>query len=76
MSVELKPIRSGGLMRCCIATLAEHAGEALSEAEGTVIPCNYCSSSMRVRDGAWEWNHDYDGHGEWPVARPPAGEQP
>ena len=50
---ELKPIRPGGLMRCCIATLAEHRG---SEDEGTVLACNYCSDSMRVRDGAWEWN--------------------
>ena len=54
MSAEWqKPIRQGGLMRCCIETLADYHG---ADNEGTVLACNWCSDSMRVRDGAWEWN--------------------
>lgn len=52
---ERLPVRIGGLMRCCTGTLAEYGGP---EDEGTVLPCKWCSSSMIVRDGAWEWNRD------------------
>lgn len=47
-------IRIGGLMRCCTGTLYDYDGE---EKEGTILKCKYCSESMRVRDGCWEWNH-------------------
>lgn len=57
-------MRIGGLMRCCTTTLGEYDG---TEDEGTVLACNWCSSSMRARDGAWEWNHAYNGHDKWPV---------
>ena len=50
------PLRIGGVMRCCIETLNTTPLE--SEAEGTVLPCRWCKSSLRVRNGAWEWNHD------------------
>ena len=50
------PVRIGGLMRCCIATL--NGAAFASEKEGDVLPCKYCKSSMRVKGGAWEWNHD------------------
>ncbi|MDP3794197.1 MAG: hypothetical protein Q8R07_05640 [Candidatus Uhrbacteria bacterium] len=48
------PLRQGGVMRCCVQTL----DNALfyHEKEGDVLPCRYCSSSLIVRDGAWEWN--------------------
>lgn len=46
--------RMGGLMRCCIASLVRHPTPG---AEGDVIPCEYCPSTIRFRDGAWEWNH-------------------
>lgn len=49
------PLRIGGVMRCCIETLDT---TPVIENEGDVLPCKYCSSSLRVRDGAWEWNHD------------------
>lgn len=47
------PVRIGGLMRCCTETLRVDAGWAK---EGQVLACLYCSHSMRLRDGAWEWN--------------------
>jgi hypothetical protein len=50
------PIRIGGVMRCCVATVREWTGEPN---EGTTLPCNFCASQMRVRDGAWEWDSDY-----------------
>lgn len=53
------PLRQGGVMRCCIATLAEYEGidgAGVEQSEGTVLPCKYCKSSLIVRDGAWEWN--------------------
>lgn len=52
-------LRIGGVMRCCIATLADYEGidgEGVEMSEGTVLPCKYCKSSLIVRDGAWEWN--------------------
>jgi hypothetical protein len=55
-------IRIGGLMRCCVGTWQEYDGP---EDEGTVLPCLYCSSSMIVREGAWEWNHPRSGEPGW-----------
>ena len=54
--VRTLPLRIGGVMRCCIETL--DTTPITSEAEGTILPCKYCSSSLRVREGAWEWNRD------------------
>lgn len=51
------PVRIGGLLRCCTGTLHAYDGP---EDEETVLPCQWCSSSMIVRDGAWEWNHPRD----------------
>jgi hypothetical protein len=51
------PIRIGGLMRCCIQSYENAAPTAENTAEGDVLACAWCSSSMVVRDGAWEWNH-------------------
>jgi hypothetical protein len=52
-------VRAGGLMRCCLATLA--ASAAITSA-GSVMQCAYSedrSHSMRVAaDGVWEWNRD------------------
>ncbi len=61
---ELAPkpdgMKIGGLMRCCLGTLGDHYpdGPAAKAAEGDVLPCKYCSSSMIFRGGFWEWNHD------------------
>ncbi len=52
---RILPLRIGGVMRCCLETLETTAVE---EKEGDILPCKYCKSSLRVRDGAWEWNHD------------------
>lgn len=50
--VNRDPIRSAGLLRCCIQTLRQR--ETPGE-EGDVQPCQHCSSWARFRDGAWEW---------------------
>lgn len=43
-------------MRCCAETLNT---TLVAENEGDVLPCRYCSSRLRVRDGAWEWDDEY-----------------
>lgn len=55
-----KPLRIGGVLRCCAATLREAADVPdFNDAEGTVLPCRYCRSALWVRDDAWEWYRDY-----------------
>jgi len=55
-------VRQGGLMRCCLLTLARWHGEAnregdmLPSEEGDIMTCDFCSSSMIFIDEAWEWN--------------------
>ena len=59
MSDKRLPLRIGGVLRCCVATLSEYEGidgEGVEQREGTVLPCKYCSSSLIVRDGKWEGN--------------------
>lgn len=53
-------VHAGGLMRCCLQTLEEYYpdGPAVKAAEGEVLPCKYCDSSVIFRAGYWEWNHD------------------
>lgn len=56
----IEPVRIGGLMRCCLATLDDHllALEVRSK-EGDQLTCKYCVSKagdMIFRGGAWEWN--------------------
>lgn len=47
-------IRSGGLMRCCLATIDQYEGPVEI---GTVLPCEHCKDSMVIAlDGVWEWN--------------------
>lgn len=51
-----RPIRPGGLFRCCTGTYGETDEPSKV---GDVLKCRHCSSSMRVAaDGIWEWNHD------------------
>jgi hypothetical protein len=53
------PVRPGGLMRCCLATLNEHmAGRCEAPKEGERLGCRYCKNvggGMIFRGGAWEW---------------------
>jgi len=49
------PLRIGGVMRCCLETLNT---TPVIENEGDVLPCRYCKSQLRVRDGAWEWDQE------------------
>ncbi len=53
----MKPIFQGGLMRCCLKTLAEHIDSGGSEEEGTIVKCKYCgvTGGAVVRNGRWEW---------------------
>jgi hypothetical protein len=53
-------VRAGGLMRCCLLTLADYYSGApeLHAVEGQVLPCVYCTSSMIFSGGYWSWNHD------------------
>jgi hypothetical protein len=52
-------VKKGGLMRCCLRTLAEYYrdGPASKAAEGQVMPCAFCSGIMVFRGGYWEWDH-------------------
>lgn len=59
MAVKGLQVRTGGLMRCCLASLHE-AMEAATEPpkEGDRLPCKYHDEPddvMVFRDGAWEW---------------------
>lgn len=64
MSAETRPanerqVRMGGLMRCCLATLADTTTES---AVGTTLSCKYESDPNNEQmivaaDGVWEWNH-------------------
>lgn len=54
-------VRQGGLMRCCLLTLAEYMAPIQAEIvqqpqEGNLLPCRYCNSSMIFTEDAWEWN--------------------
>jgi hypothetical protein len=52
-------VRVGGLLRCCMASLAEAMESAVAPPkEGDTLICRYCGSpygGMEFRDGAWEW---------------------
>lgn len=41
---------TGGLMRCCVETIAR---DAEPEYDGRILPCLWCSSSMRYAGDAW-----------------------
>lgn len=52
-------VRTGGLMRCCLATLdAAMLASQVPPKEGDILPCRYHpqDNSMIFRDGGWEWN--------------------
>jgi hypothetical protein len=52
--------RSGGLMRCCLASLDEQMVKRLEAEggppeEGDKLTTRCCESVLLFRDGAWEW---------------------
>ena len=55
MSLTSK-VKTGGLMRCCIETLAEYEGE---EKENQVLDCHHCEDSIIFIDGWWQWNRNF-----------------
>lgn len=46
-----RPISTGGLMRCCAATLDEE-----DDGVRDTMNCKYCGASMSFRNDAWRWN--------------------
>lgn len=52
-----RPVRPGGLMRCCLGTLTE--ADTPSEV-GTVLSCKYENpeneNMIVAADGIWQWN--------------------
>lgn len=48
-------VRTGGLMRCCIETVVQHAQLGTPPKEGDTLTCRSCQEPLRYRDGAWEW---------------------
>ena len=60
MTKEKYKVRTGGLMRCCLATLRERMPTCAEDPkEGETLVCDYCgpsSGGMIFHDGAWEWN--------------------
>lgn len=58
MSDAPLPLRIGGVMRCCVATLDAIGPPASMTKEGDTLSCSYCSSGLIVRGGAWEWWKD------------------
>lgn len=51
-------VRQGGLMRCCLLTLAEYELSTQGNGRNGVVHCAYCKDGqMRYRDGVWEWDH-------------------
>ncbi len=55
-------VRTGGLMRCGLATLDEYMQSIIDDdvgpQEGQTLQCRYHEGNggMIFRDGAWEWN--------------------
>lgn len=47
-------VRGGGLMRCCIESLADAPP---NPTEGETFRCKWChdEAGMVFRDGAWQW---------------------
>jgi hypothetical protein len=45
-------IRTGGLMRCCIASIWD---DTRTDQEGMPGKCKYCEAPLLYKDGAWEW---------------------
>lgn len=52
-----RSVRHGGLMRCCLVSIAEYEGEEIPGK--TTIPCKYHEqtepTAKLAEDGVWEW---------------------
>ncbi len=51
--IRKRPLRIGGVMRCCVATLNQ---TMVTELEGETLECKHCSNRLVVRNGMWEWD--------------------
>jgi hypothetical protein len=53
MRTNDRRVNTGGLMRCCLETIA--TTEAETDVD-SVLDCRYCSSQMKVgEDELWHW---------------------
>lgn len=53
--------KPGGLMRCCLVTLADfhdmpEGAKMAPVPEGHGLACRFCQTKMVLRDGGWEWD--------------------
>lgn len=55
--LRTRKVDLGGLMRCCLETLGT---TPVTEHEGDILPCKYCSSRMHVHNGIWKWDDTYE----------------
>jgi hypothetical protein len=54
LTQRTKPLKIGGLMRCCAQTIDSH--DDTRDEEGATVKCWHCDSSMILKNGVWEWN--------------------
>lgn len=50
-----RPVRTGGLFRCCLGSIEEMA-VSVPNVEGTKVRCKYCDAAIWFHRGAWEWD--------------------
>lgn len=48
----MKKVYIGGLMRCCLATIHEYAGD---DSVGTEVKCKWCPGFIVSTERGWEW---------------------
>jgi hypothetical protein len=49
------------MLRCCIETVHLIAPPSDITQEGDILRCNWCRSRAVLRDGAWEWDANFEG---------------
>lgn len=57
MPANERPIHQGGLMRCCLLTLAESKEQVTTV--GEIIVCKFDNKTEMIvgEDEAWRWNY-------------------
>ena len=55
-ALRWRPIRIGGLYRCCVEEI--NGLDDAEDSEGDTLQCEHCKAWMTYRDGAWEWKKD------------------
>jgi hypothetical protein len=58
MKLKDTTINTGGMLRCCVATIDE-LDKNMDFPDGLVLDCKYESprnKSILLKDGVWQWN--------------------